>query len=1627
MAIDLSDLQVKPKVQAKKVDLTDLAAQPPAEQPKIDLSDLAVKAVGVADAIIPRVPTSIKETIKTAAKPFTPTSLYPKALDVPAERGFGAMSGGMGGGMAALLDYYPSLSPNFKAPLEGTVKKVAGKLSESSKAAMPENPNIAEELMSAAGSSAAPFIISLPLGGALGSLAKFGRPAVRFAQWAGTAGLEAMMESGPVFKDLVESGMDEAEASARTQANFLANAVVIGLTKKFGLFADKAKGIKKALLSAPLEATQEMFQEISSSISKGEEPDWANVLKAGGLGAVLGPGMSGVVDVANAETEPIAPNFKPAQQAPAATKLYEPVVEQPKAPPTKTLEGPAREIVLSPETPAQPVAPETPAPIKQDMGADIYYDSPNLTVYAKPSTGEGFAVAKKGGEIVFKSNDLQESLAKAQELENTAPNIPSSATPAERPAKAPDMAPQTPSVSGVPSPEPARAVELRQVPDATRPGKSVLSLINEEGGIVASGFKNIKEAVDFSRDNNLSISRASSVGKRQTIEPQKERGIIPLLRKFKISDKAEYAGDLKAMDIRGAVDPRVSKITNNLDGFREQLKELGYIGEDATIKDVLGLIQQESVSGKPTPRAGQEYTDFEDMGPLRSEEHAREQFGNLDQKLRTSGLTKNEAQRYMEIKDRLGLPGDESAVLKQYADALEAEREFSGRMQIDQSKRDIAKINDDISQLKNIQFPENTPAVNREKMRGRLISANIEQIRTDLKNFASNFLPDALAQRVQDRVQYSRSLKALESIAKWTKGEFEKLPYVAQSESTKGTIERTSGLTPVEEHVRVSQRAGLRSQLQFENRAAKEGFREGKKLTKEEMVNKMLDQREKVKEVTQYIQERIPKSEQANLLKVAAHAVTDARVRKLKGRTDAARENIVSKQLGSSIKQMAKPDLSIDVNYQKKIEDLVKDIDMAKPTAATVSKLKSLSQYLQTHGKGLVPDEAVAELGRLTKRPLSELSNYEKAELADRLARLKTLGRVLRQMKLWNDKKLRDAEIKTAIGSTKNQDPKGKDPTISDMAGKYNRSVLHVPRVMDEFDGVRGYSGWNAKRVKQIGAQETIAKMEESLRKQELQEKITSIKDFSDKESKIALYHLYKDQANMQSAAQEMLERNGISVEEALMTPEIKKLIEVSREAVSKDAAEIAAIFETINNKIFRFVENYFPAKRVGDFSGEDDAVKLQGRLRKTKTEQGFAIQREPDSTAKLRDDLFGILDDAIGERVWYKHMQPLLANTAAVVKSKEFKSHSGQVVAQYWADYLDVVARRGWSAGAKPEPTLRKVRKNLGVSVLGFNPGSIVKQPLAALSAMGYAQMNYPVGTSAKIAAELLRGAINPAYAEAYIKDSPALMQRYGGEYGMEEVFGDSKIINSFYDKLVRSSMRPLQKADVYTAAAVQRTIEGILKKDGVANAKQEAEFMMNLLSGNSEIAYRPLVLSSGEMARTFFTFQSFALSEWGMLAHDIFKGGYKSDRWSKKWGALMASLLFIGAKISEDLISAAIYEMMSGQKAKNTSKYSDLVRTAAMAGPSAIPFFGPMIESFAQGYAGRSTIPALKSLEDVGYGVKGAITYKTKSARRRAAIRGTEAAIALTARVPGLSQISNFIESNFAKKRSKNRYSFQ
>jgi len=379
-------------------------------------------------------------------------------------------------------------------------------------------------------------------------------------------------------------------------------------------------------------------------------------------------------------------------------------------------------------------------------------------------------------------------------------------------------------------------------------------------------------------------------------------------------------------------------------------------------------------------------------------------------------------------------------------------------------------------------------------------------------------------------------------------------------------------------------------------------------------------------------------------------------------------------------------------------------------------------------------------------------------------------------------------------------------------------------------------------------------------------------------------------------------------------------------------------------------------------------------------------------------------------------HVQPVLLEVASLVFNPEYTNKAGFMAREWWKDYIDAMANKGQMSNVRSNRILAKARINLSRAILGYKLSSIIMQPMAIFDAMSYTYMRFGTAATSRLLAHFAATWLNPRYAKHVVIQSKALQIRKGGELAIEEIQKASRG-KGLFNAYQNSSMGLLQWADIKTAAAVDQSMYKILLSQGLSkeDARAEADLLMQLVSGSSDIADRPMILMRGEGSRLWFTFQTFFLNRWGLLYHDLIKTGLVKGKIGVKFRTLMAlMILAIGGGVEDDL-RKKLFEFITGKKIKEKFTF---LQSALLSIPEMIPVLGNVIQSqfeYGQGYS----VPLTRLFENITQSFS-MIRSEKADTRKRGYLKLTES-IGTLFGIAGTAQGFDLIERTIPETKKK------
>lgn len=718
-------------------------------------------------------------------------------------------------------------------------------------------------------------------------------------------------------------------------------------------------------------------------------------------------------------------------------------------------------------------------------------------------------------------------------------------------------------------------------------------------------------------------------------------------------------------------------------------------------------------------------------------------------------------------------------------------------------------------------------------------------------------------------------------------------------------------------------------------------------------------------------------------------------------RQEATYENVINR--------LSKIKPSVAVSYQKMIKETLVDFDPKKMSEQTMQELQKTKDYLDNVNPEEIgmSQETYSKLKksteRLNKKRLADMTLDEKKELAETLQRLNAQGKVMRQLELARRERTKQELLKTLLDDTSTLDPK-KDTTFRKGGKELYQKTLTSYRVADNIDNfIEG--GINKQFIADQLIKETESDYTSYEQNAKFIEKAKAIKPEWTEEEQQRVVVKALDIMDAKTQRDMLIEELGMK-EIPILTEVENKLLLLVEETMNQNKHDISATFEYRENQIFPEIKRYiFPLKYEAQKNLVNAEI-LRHDYHKTKQVDDYFTEQRAKGVKKLiRTDLFNIVRQSLEEQNWYINMQPTLDTQASVLFTKEYKVKAGEMGYNWWKDQIDIVARRGYSAKSDTmfrngEKYLKEKRINLNNAIMTYKVSSAVMQIFSVFDGMATALALQKPGAAATMIPNVIAAWLKKP---EIIKMSKALQMRTGGEQALREI-----VDQGFKNKLTEWGYVPLKNADLRTASGVMKSFYNSLEGKG-ADKIQQAELLMALSQGGNAISLRPHILASGEIARTAFTFQTFFLNRWGLVANDIINRGIIHGDTKTKSYAVAALATIIAGSILEDEARDALWSLISGKKQKKEvapvkKVLANLIET--------VPLAGRAMSSTIQGRRGDTDVPIVR-LGKQGFGGIWDVLSKEKSKDKvKGAIKAIEMILSVRYGMPATAQIMDFIE---------------
>jgi len=641
----------------------------------------------------------------------------------------------------------------------------------------------------------------------------------------------------------------------------------------------------------------------------------------------------------------------------------------------------------------------------------------------------------------------------------------------------------------------------------------------------------------------------------------------------------------------------------------------------------------------------------------------------------------------------------------------------------------------------------------------------------------------------------------------------------------------------------------------------------------------------------------------------------------------------------------------------------------------------------------------------------------------------------------------------------------------------YNDSIS-TARVFNDMDGFKSYKGTNAKLGKGVYLAERNSQVATTHKTASIMDKLTErgINTVSMEEDDLARLTMNSlvEQGDKEGALV-LAKSRGLSEVPALAKND-RTILDTVIEVVNENKKDLAYLYSQKTGKGWVDVPNYAFSKRYVD-EIEPSLNHLIGRgQRAPKSNQSAKFLERVENQHVPRHDFFKMVEETIAQQEYFLNVIPEVDNIRQTfrfidkgewgkaikkldknspeltAKSKALKKQfdagqayrkefAGKITdnTEYWGRLLTAMEERGnLVRPASWDGALKAARGNITQATLAFKPSTMLLQGGTAFDAMAFMIPEYGVSATRDLMMELTKTWFKPGYAKEVIKGSKGLTARSGaGEEVIKLIdsevtaFRKAKSIQDLMPSLtgsaaskakkvnqwlVQKGMAGLKGLDMRTAAGVQSALKKVLKKHGIKQVDDEADFLMTLINASPDVSMRPMVLNYGEGAKMFFTFKTFFLYRWSLLSHDLITAGMIHGDYQKKMLSLLSTGMLMAGQVAEDEARKVIYEGITGQDLPEKSLGEQAMFTAL----ENIPFFGDIASAMMRGSEAQP--PLIRQMSNAAKGVYGTFANKTKEGKVRAASRAVESTLALSG-LAGVSAVGQVAKRALPKAKPKTK----
>src|SRR3990167_7121319 len=811
--------------------------------------------------------------------------------------------------------------------------------------------------------------------------------------------------------------------------------------------------------------------------------------------------------------------------------------------------------------------------------------------------------------------------------------------------------------------------------------------------------------------------------------------------------------------------------------------------------------------------------------------------------------------------------------------------------------------------------------------------------------------------------------------------------------------------------------------------------------------NKIVDAKQSRGEVVNYIKENLPLKERGKFITMATNAKDKKDVAKAFMRVEARVGQIEIdegiRKLKMSIEKL-KDSPSISADYRNRIKEIVEGYELIGHSEKTIKRLKATADFIARQaslGKDVEMPKRVLNklkiLGRIPKDKIT-LSQIQGLQQAIELEARKGKTVLKAKRAIYNFEK--ETRKENLLGIVSGMDsfqppPRLIGEKLRRWAERYikTRNYLRRSKVgLTPIDGLAEITGMQPMK----------ADLDLSFGSY-LQREVINIPNFKELEEEMLKLGNILSQgqvdrvgvygARVQNGGYERLANNEITKEEAdaiVLTGEeqefydaIQKFNEATYPAVKKYMLDEYNVDVGKVENYMSFMTDFDAMNELEIFDRFGDRSYDAVRKLTKKVEEGFTKKRVGAGKQKIQIDARKIAQRHSDDVAYMLTMGRDTKMYFEIVNSPEMRTKLGDVGALACKEWLDLMARKGGSEGAKRIAALDVIRKNLSIGVLAFRLSSAL------------VQLSSFADTAATIGVEWTsKGAYSIATSKewrAFVMDNfPEAKKAIGDDIAFRE------LEDVFFAKATKIGMTPLKILDgLMRAVSVAGTYQKLALKKGITIdwAKpdkaliQEATRIMRQSQGSSFFKDQPLALTTGmgitenrSLNKAILTFQSFMLNRWDNINRQIWRLGIKEKNY-KKAATSFLLLIVVAAALEEGLRRTAkgaisFVGSIFGDDEQDEDRMS-FEAAMTLNALQSVPIAGQIISSLEYS---SNPVPIINAIDDVVSGSGQIVKGKALKTKIKGGVRATGAVGSLFG-VPGASQATQIIRQSIPSKKGK------